>query len=329
MKTACVLGGNGFIFHHVARRLKAEGYWVRVVDIEPYKYGPIDYADEVVHGDLRKPLFVRHVLVDKYQEPYHVSKNFDLVCQGAALMGGAGFIFSGDNDAEVMHDSCLINLNVLRTLADNKFQGKIFWSSSACMYPQQIQEYTFSSALKERDGLPGNPDSSYGWEKLFSEQLYAAYHRNYGIDIRIARFHNIFGPESCYNNGKEKAPAAIVRKVAEATKDIEIWGDGEQTRSFLYIDECVEGIMRLINSDYREPLNIGSDELISINDLAKMVMDIAGKKLTIRHIDGPQGVRGRNSDNTLIREQLNWAPSQPLRIGMQRLYHWIHERTIL
>jgi GDP-D-mannose 3', 5'-epimerase len=323
MKTALCLGGNGFIAHHMARLLKSKGYWVRSVDIEPYKYGPTDYADEVIHGDLRDPNFVKRVLVDKYQEPFYQSKNFDLVIQMAADMGGAEFVFSGKFDAEIMHNSALVNLNVCHTLVENNFKGKVFFASSACVYPQQIQELTFSAPLKEYEAYPVNPDSDYGYEKIWSERVYQAFYRNHGLDIRIGRFHNVMGEEGTWSGNRAKAPAAICRKIAESNDFIEVFGDGMQTRSFIHVSEAVEAVYRLLDSDYREPINIGSDELISINDLAKMVMDIAGKQLEIRHIDGPTGVRGRNSDNTLIREKLGWAPSQPLRVGMEKLYNWI------
>lgn len=327
MKTAIVLGGNGFIGHHLARRLKAEGYWVRVVDIQQYAYGDVDFANDVVHGDLRNPMFVQRVLVDMYQEPYYESKNFDEVYQLAADMGGADFVFSGDHDAEIMQNSAMINLNVLRTLVDNKFKGRVFYSSSACMYPENKQSNIYADALKESDAYPANPDSEYGWEKLFSERLYLAYKRNHGIDVRIARFHNIFGPEGTWKGGREKAPAAICRKVAEAKYEVEIYGDGEQKRSFLYVDECVEGIRRLMNSEFGLPINIGSDEQVSINYLANMAISIAGKKdIMLRHIGGPQGVRGRNSDNTVIQKVLDWRPSQPLYVGMEKTYEWINNQ---
>jgi nucleoside-diphosphate-sugar epimerase len=224
-----------------------------------------------------------------------------------------------------MHNSALINLNCLYYLKEKNFKGKVFYSSSACIYPEYKQTDPNNPGLKEEDAYPAGPDSEYGWEKLFSERMYLAFHRNYGINVRIARFHNIFGPEGTYKGGREKAPAALCRKVAEAPNggEIEIWGDGEQTRSFLYIDECLEGVLRLMDSDFLGPVNIGSDEMISINNLAKMIMEIAGKNLTIKHIPGPLGVRGRNSDNTLIKEKLGWAPSKPLREGIEKTYHWI------
>lgn len=323
---ALVLGSSGLIGSHMVDRLKKEGHWVRGVDIR-YPELHKEQSDEFVLGDLRDIHFVKRIIVDKYQEPFYKSQNFDLIFQFSAEMGGAGYIFTGMHDADVMHNSSLINLNVLQSLSDVKFQGKIFWSSSACIYPQHIQEDVLNSGLKESNAYPANPDSDYGIEKLFSERLYLAYCRNYSIDVRIGRLHNVFGSNSPFDGERVKAPAAICRKVAEANDVIEIWGDGEQTRSFLHVDECIEGIIRLMRSEYRQPINIGSSELISINDLARMVMDIAGKQLEIKHIDGPTGVRGRNSDNDLIKEVLLWAPSQPLRVGITKLYHWVNKQV--
>jgi GDP-D-mannose 3', 5'-epimerase len=334
MKTALVCGGSGFIGHHLAKRLHSEGYKVRVVDLKYPEYGLVTGIEYVI-GDLRNRQFVDRIIVDKHQEPFYTPKPFDEVYQLAADMGGAGYIFTGEHDADVMHNSATINLNVCQALVDCGFKGKVFYSSSACMYPQDIQEgkgwvegwgwREFS--LKESDAYPANPDSEYGWEKLFSERLFLAYARNYGLNVRIARFHNIFGPEGTWKGGKEKAPAAICRKVAESDSEIEIWGDGEQTRSFLYIDECIEGVRRLMESDFIGPVNIGSDEMISINDLASMVMAIAGKKLAVKHVPGPTGVRGRNSDNTLIFEKLGWKPSQPLQEGLEKTFHWINKQV--
>jgi GDP-D-mannose 3',5'-epimerase len=326
MKTALVLGGAGFIGHHLARRLQEEGYTVRVVDLKYPEYGHIIGVEYII-GDLRDPQFVRRIIVDKHQEPFYTPKPFDEVYQLAADMGGAGYIFTGEHDADVMHNSATINLNVCQSLVECGFKGKVFYSSSACMYPQEIQEKSNNPGLKESDAYPANPDSEYGWEKLFSERLFLAYQRNYGLQVRIARFHNIFGPVGTYKGGKEKAPAAICRKVAESYAEIEIWGDGNQTRSFLYIDECVEGIRRLIKSDFIGPVNIGSDEMVSINELAMMVMEIAGKDLSLKHIPGPIGVRGRNSDNTLIFNQLGWKPWKPLRDGLVKTYHWINKQV--
>jgi len=317
MKQALVCGGGGFIGHHLARKLKSLGYWVRSVDLKYPEFSPKDEVDDFVIGDLRDPEVWQKIL----------DRDFDEVYQLAADMGGAGFVFTGENDADIMHNSALINLNCLYYLKEKKFKGKVFYSSSACVYPEYRQMDVNNPGLKESDAYPAQPDSEYGWEKLFSERIYLAFNRNYGINVRIARFHNIFGPEGTYEGGREKAPAALCRKVAEVQNggEIEIWGDGEQTRSFLYIDECLEGVLRLMNSDFLGPVNIGSDEMISINNLAKMIMEIAGKNLQIKHIPGPLGVRGRNSDNTLIKEKLGWAPSKPLREGIEKTYHWIEK----
>lgn len=324
MKTCLVLGGNGFIGHHLARRLKAEGNWVRVVDIKDYEFGENDYADEILKGDLRDPNFVSIVMFGPHQRETLDKNSFDEVYQLAADMGGAGYIFTGEHDADVMHNSALINLNVAKQAVHFGVK-KLFYSSSACIYPQHIQESPNNPGLKEEHAYPVNPDSEYGYEKIFSERLYQSFNRNYGLDIRIARFHNIFGPEGTWYGGKEKAPAAICRKVAHSTNDvIEVWGDGEQTRSFLYIDECVEGILRLMKSDCIEPINIGSDEMVSINTLVEMVCRISGKQnIFIKHIDGPQGVRGRNSNNDKIKTVLSWAPSERLYDGLMKTYNWI------
>jgi GDP-D-mannose 3', 5'-epimerase len=314
---ALVCGAGGFIGSHLVKRLKSEGYWVQGVDLKYPEFSK-SAADEFVIGDLRDQQVCKNVL----------SNTVDEVYQLAADMGGAGYIFTGDHDAAVMHNSATINLNMLET---SRLQGvkRIFYSSSACMYPAYNQEDPNDPKCSEDSAYPAAPDSEYGWEKLFSERLYEAYFRNYGTQIRVARFHNIFGPEGTWRDGKEKAPAAVCRKVAEAAPGgaIEIWGDGKQTRSFLYIDECVEGIRRLVNSDFRGPVNLGSEEMISINDFASLVIGISGKKLSIKNIDGPTGVRGRNSDNNLIRQKLNWAPSQPLAEGMQKTYSWIAEQV--
>lgn len=324
MKTALVLGSSGFIGGHLVKRLKAEGYWVRGVDLQAPRY---NQPNHFVSGDLRDPKLVQRIVVDKYQEPYYSSKTFDEVYQLAADMGGAGYVFSGENDADIMHNSALINLNICEALKNSK--TKVFYSSSACMYPHELQNNYISGnsrtdySLKEHYAYPANPDSEYGWEKLFSERLFLAYKRNYGLDVRVARFHNIYGPEGTYMGGKEKAPAAICRKVAHAETEIDIWGDGEQTRSFLYVDDCVEAVRRLMESDFTGPVNIGSEEMVSINELADMVMQIAGKKLSIKHVPGPQGVRGRNSDNTLIFEKLLWSPQHTLFEGITKTYKWI------
>lgn len=319
MKTALVLGGTGFIGHHLARKLKSQGYWVRVVDIRDHRYGEKDYADDYQIKDMTM------------QSSYCIfDRVFDEVYQLAADMGGAGYIFTGENDANVMCNSALINLNILGW---SRFYKKIFYSSSACMYPQYNQLDPDNPNCAEDSAYPAQPDSEYGWEKLFSERLYMAFNRNYGVDVRIARFHNIFGEEGAWNNGKEKFPAAVCRKVAQAIKNtalaldgsyIEIWGDGKQTRSFLYIDECLEGIERLMKSDCKFSVNIGSDEMIAVNDLAKMVIEISGKDLAIKNVKGAEGVRGRNSDNTLIYKTLGWKPTRPLREGMEKLYEWIN-----
>lgn len=312
-KTAIVYGAGGFIGSHMVKRLKKEGYIVIGYDLKYPEFEETE-ADLFQIRDLRIP----SVRPDFPDELY----------QFAADMGGAGYIFTGEHDADVMHNSAQINLNVCEEFKNSK--TKIFYSSSACMYPQQIQEDVNNTGLKEEYGYPGNPDSEYGWEKLFSERLYAAYARNYGLDVRIARFHNIFGEYGTWQGGKEKAPAAISRKVAEKKEVdfIEVWGDGLQTRSFLYIDECIEGVRRLMQSDWKEPVNIGSDEMISINDLAKMVIDISGKQLYIKNVESNAlGVRGRNSDNTLIKEVLGWSPTQPLRVGMEKLFSWVNKQV--
>jgi len=329
MKTALVCGAGGFIGSHMVKRLKKEGYWVRGVDLKKPEYSETE-ADHFVVGDLRNPEVVSRVTFAPNQiDIYEGRGSFDLVIQMAADMGGAGYIFTGDNDANVMHNSALVNLNMVHYCTRNKVK-KILFSSSACAYPEHIQEREDCAALKESDCFPANPDSPYGWEKIFSEILFDSFRRNYGLDVRICRFHNIFGPESCYNNGKEKAPAAVCYKVASTEEggEIEIWGDGKQTRSFLFIDEAVEGVMRLLDGDYVHPVNIGSNEMIAINDLAKMVIDISGKNLTIKNVESNAiGVRGRNSDNTLIEEKLGWKPSRPLREGMEKLYSWINQKV--
>jgi len=317
MKTALVLGAGGFIGSHLVTRLKSEGYWVRGVDIK-YPDFSNSTADDFVIADLRDPLKTSVVMYAPNQSP------FDEVYQLAADMGGAGYINTGDHDADVVHNSMLINLNVLNE-AHKKNVKKIFYASSACVYNEHNQLNPENPNCKEDSVYPAQPDSEYGWEKLFSERLYATYNRNYGVDIRVARFHNIFGPEGTFDGGKEKAPAAICRKVSEslANSEIEVWGDGLQTRSFLYIDEAIEGVRRLMNSEYKEPINIGSDEMVSINQLAEWTIEISGKMIGIKNIPGPQGVRGRTSDNTLIKEKLGWAPSQPLHVGLTETYKWI------
>jgi GDP-D-mannose 3', 5'-epimerase len=318
MKNALVSGAGGFIGGHLVKKLKNEGFWVRGVDLKHNEYSPSP-ADEFIIGDLTDPIIVANVL----------DRDFDEVYQLAADMGGAGYIFSGDNDANVMHNSATINLNIANQAAKVGVK-KIFYSSSACMYPAYNQEDPDNPKCSEDSAYPAAPDSEYGWEKLFSERLYFAYYRNYGLNVRVARFHNIFGPEGTWTGGKEKAPAAMCRKVAEAENNgtIEVWGDGKQTRSFLYIDECLEAVRRLMDSDFMGPVNIGSEEMVTINQLAEMVMDIAGKKLSIKHIPGPLGVRGRNSDNKLIREKLDWAPNKSLKEGLTRTFQWINKNVM-
>jgi nucleoside-diphosphate-sugar epimerase len=317
MKKALVCGAGGFIGGHMVKRLKNEGYWVRGVDIKEHEFCTPP-ADDFVVGDLCDPSVVQAVIDDGMDEIY----------QFAADMGGAGYIFTGEHDAAVMHNSALCNLNVIHEAAVKEV-GKVFYSSSACIYPETIQTDPDNPGLKEEYAYPAAPDSEYGWEKLFSERLYGAYQKNHGIETRVARFHNIFGPEGTWCGGREKAPAAVCRKVAEAEDggEIEIWGDGEQTRSFLYIDECIEGVRRLMESNVSDPVNIGSDEMVSINGLAQMVADIARKDIRLNHIPGPLGVRGRNSENTMIREKLQWAPSEPLRSGMEKTYAWISHQV--
>ena len=317
MKKVLVAGAGGFIGGHLVKRLKKEGFWVRGVDLKYPEFTPTE-ADDFVIGDLRDPVICRYV----------VDQAFDEVYQLAADMGGAGFVFTGDNDADIMHNSALINLNMLEA-SYKRNVSRIFYSSSACMYPEYNQMDLDNPKTSEDSAYPANPDSEYGWEKLFSERLYLAFHRNYGMDVRIVRLHNIFGPEGTWKDGREKAPAAFCRKVAKALDggEITMWGDGKQTRSFLYVDECVEGIRRLMDSDFIGPVNIGSEEMVSINELAEMVMEIAGKKLSIKHISGPLGVRGRNSDNDLIQEKLGWKPDYPLRGGLKKTYEWIEEQV--
>jgi nucleoside-diphosphate-sugar epimerase len=317
-KRILVTGAGGFIGSHLVKRLKKEGFWVRGVDLKYPVFGETA-ADDFVIGDLRDQVVCRNITDDI---------RFDEVYQLAADMGGAGYIFTGEHDADIMHNSATINLNMLERCRITGVK-KIFYSSSACIYPRYNQEDPDNPKCSENSAYPAQPDSEYGWEKLFSERLYLAYRNNYGMQVRIARFHNIFGPEGAWNDGREKAPAAICRKVAEAFGggELEIWGDGKQTRSFLYIDECLEGVRRLVESDFIGPVNIGSEEMVTINQLAEMVMDIAGKKLKIKNVKGPQGVRGRKSDNRLIKEKLGWAPSYPLKKGLEKTYVWIKEQV--
>jgi len=316
-KSSLVCGAGGFIGSHLVKRLKNEGFWVRGVDLKRPEFSE-SAADDFVLGDLRDRDIWREVM----------DRPFDEVYQLAADMGGAGYIFTGEHDADVMHNSAMINLHAAYYGRETGI-GKVFYSSSACIYPEHNQMNPECPNCAEESAYPAAPDSEYGWEKLFSERMYLSFMRNYGLDMRIARFHNIFGPEGTWTGGREKAPAAICRKVALADdgEEVEIWGDGKQTRSFLYIDECLEGIRRLMdNPDFYGPVNIGSDEMVSINQLVEMAADIADKKVTIKNIEGPLGVRGRTSDNTLIREKLGWAPAAPLRDGLQKTYAWIKEQ---
>ncbi len=314
MKTALVLGAGGFIGSHLVTRLSNEGFWVRGADLKYPEFSPTN-ADDFMIGDLRDQAFCRAV----------IDRHFDEVYQLAADMGGAGYIFTGEHDADVMHNSATINLNVV-DLCRRKGIRNIFYSSSACIYPAHNQEDADNPNCAEDSAYPANPDSEYGWEKLFSERLYFSYNRNYGMNCRVARFHNIFGPEGTWTGGKEKAPAAICRKVAETPDGgtIEIWGDGLQTRSFLYIDECLDGVLRLMRSPtFAGPVNIGSEEMVTINQLAEMAAAIAGKTISLKHIPGPLGVRGRRSDNRLISEKLGWAPSARLVDGLSKTYAWV------
>lgn len=317
MKTALVCGGGGFIGSHMVKRLKREGFWVRGVDLKFSEFSPTE-ADDFLIGDLRDPDVCRQV----------VDRGFNEVYQFAADMGGAGFVFTGDNDADIMHNSALINLNMLEACFKRNVK-RIFYSSSACMYPEYNQTDPDNPKCSEDSAYPAQPDSEYGWEKLFSERLFLAAQRNYGMEVRIARYHNIFGPEGTWQGGREKAPAALCRKVAMApeSSELEIWGDGKQTRSFLFIAECLEGTLRLMRSNFTGPVNIGSDEMVTINQMADMIMNIAGKRLTKKHITGPQGVRGRNSDNRLIYEKLGWKPTQPLEEGLRITYDWIEKQV--
>jgi GDP-D-mannose 3',5'-epimerase len=326
MKKALVLGAGGFIGSHMVRRLKREGFWVRGVDLKPPEFSAT-VADEFVVGDLRDAQLVARVVSLGDAGAKH---GFDQIYQFAADMGGAGYIFTGDNDANVMHNSATINLNVLHAQHQLNAQTganatKIFYSSSACIYPARNQVDPNSPLCSESSAYPADPDSEYGWEKLFSERLYFAFSRNFGIPVRVARYHNIFGPEGTWRGGKEKAPAAICRKVSEADDGgtIEVWGSGEQTRSFLFIDECIEATRRMMDSDFPGPINIGSEEMVTINQLVDIAAAAAGKVIHRRHVPGPVGVMGRNSDNTLVREKLGWDYQMPLKDGIKVTFHWI------
>ena len=339
-KTALVLGAGGFIGSHMVKRLRTEGYWVRGVDLKRPEFSDTE-ANEFIQGDLTDPTFVRRVIRFKgYQGNFYASvpdryhETFDEIYQFAADMGGAGFVFTGENDADIMRNSVTINLNVLeeqRKFNDAKEENKtkIFYSGSACMYPEHNQLDPDNPDCREESAYPAAPDSEYGWEKLFSERLYFAYNRNHGIPVRVARYHNIFGPEGTWDGGREKAPAAICRKVArlpEVGGGIEVWGDGLQTRSFLFVDECVEATYRLVQSDFTGPVNIGSEEMVSINELVDIAAKVSGKKVEKNHIEGPLGVRGRNSNNDLIREKLGWDYSMTLEEGISKTYNWIDDQ---
>lgn len=323
MKTSLVLGGGGFIGSHMVKKLKNEGYFVRAIDIKKPEFSE-SYADEFIIYDLTNPKnFVEYFTIN--------NSNFDEIYQYAADMGGAGYIFTGDNDSNVMTNSALVNLNTLKTikLLNEEYKNnktKVFYASSACIYPEHNQIDPNNPNCAENSAYPAMPDSEYGWEKLFSERLFLSYHRNFSIKVKIARFHNIFGPEGTFQGGKEKVPAAMCRKIALSDNEIEVWGDGEQTRSFLYIDECINATRKLMESEETGPFNIGSEEMVSINELVDIVSKIADKKISIKHIDGPLGVRGRKSDNKLIQEKLGWNYSMTLSEGMKITYDWIYEQ---
>jgi nucleoside-diphosphate-sugar epimerase len=315
-KKVLVCGAGGFIGGHLVKRLKNEGFWVRGIDLKEHEFSNLP-ADEFILGDLRDQNFCKEIV-----------KGIDEIYQLAADMGGAGYIFTGEHDADVMHNSATINLNILH-YAQKENVKKIFYSSSACIYPEYNQMDPDNPKCSEESAYPAAPDSEYGWEKLFSERLYFSYSRNYGLNVRVARFHNIFGPFGTWTGGREKAPAAMCRKVAEADRsgEIEIWGDGKQTRSFLYIDDCLDAMLLLMESDFEGPVNIGSEEMVTINQLAENVMKIADKKVNIRHIPGPLGVRGRNSDNKIIEEKLGWKPKYNLFKGLEKTFSWIDQQV--
>ena len=340
-KTALVLGAGGFIGSHMVTRLRNEGYWVRGVDLKSPEFSKTN-AHEFIHGDLRDPKIVERVLQFKgtggnsyyASVPWHLIQPFDEIYQFAADMGGAGFVFTGENDADIMHNSCQINLNVLelqKQMNERKEinQTKIFYSGSACMYPEHNQLDPDNPDCREESAYPADPDSEYGWEKLFSERLFLAYHRNHNIPVRVARYHNIFGPEGTWTGGREKAPAAMCRKVANLPAvggAIEVWGDGQQTRSFLFIDECIEATRRMMEADFLGPVNIGSEEMVTINELVDTVARVSGKDVRKIHIDGPLGVRGRNSNNDLIRKELGWDYTMTLEDGIRKTYEWIEKQ---
>ncbi len=318
IKKAIVLGAGGFIGHHLVKRLKQEGFWVKGIDIKLPEFSKSE-ADEFVVGDLRDANFTEQ----------QIDHDIDELYQLAGDVGGAGYIFTGLNDANVMHNSAQINLNVAKVASEKNVKA-IFFSSSACVYPEYNQLDPNNPKCDEPSAYPAEPDSEYGWEKLFSERLYLSYKRNFGLNVKIARFHNIFGPESTWNNGKEKAPSALCRKVAKADKNgtIEIWGDGEQTRSFLYIDDCLDAVTKLMRSDKTGPYNIGSEEMISIKEFAKLIAKVANKSdIQLKMITGPTGVRGRSSDNTFIEKELGWEPQLKLEEGIQKLYRWIEQQV--
>ena len=341
MKQALVLGGGGFIGGHLAKRLKEEGFWVRVVDIkEKHEFWDhSEICDEYISADLRDPQKVSSIMMSPKQNSLDDKENgFDEVYQLAADMGGAGYIFTGDNDANVMHNSALVNLNVVHFATKFNIK-KIFYSSSACIYPEHNQMDPNRPNCEESSAYPANPDSEYGWEKLFSERLFLAFNRNYGLDCRVARYHNIFGPQGTWTGGKEKAPAAMCRKAAEGINEIEVWGDGKQTRSFLYVDECVEATIRLMRQDnFKGPVNIGSEEMVPINTLAQIAIELSGKDIKIKNIDGqefidkygfacPLGVKGRNSHNKLYKENIGWEPTMTLKEGMAKTFEWINRQV--
>ncbi len=313
MKRALILGAGGFIGNHMVNRLKSEGFWVRGADIKNPEFSS-SYCDEFIKCDLRLKENVDGLFDQSYDEVY----------QFAADMGGAGYIFTGEHDADVMYNSAMINMNVLNAMIESGNE-RVFYSSSACIYPKFNQKDPDDPICSEESAYPAEPDSEYGWEKLFSERLFASYARNYGLECRVARYHNIYGPEGAWRGGREKAPAAICRKVAEAKDNevVEVWGNGRQTRSFLFIDDCIEGTIRLMRSDHQGPFNIGSEEMVTINGLTEMVIELSGKTLAVKNVEGPVGVMGRNSDNTLMKRMTSWEPKTNLKTGMKKTYDWV------